>query len=384
MDSTIRWGVTHSHPILMIPGPTELPFPVVQAMNQPATIQYDMNFDVKVLEPVTLALRDIFQTSARRGHRDARIGPHRARGLRDLGARAGRSGPRGGGGRLRLPHARDHDARGRRGHRARRGVGPAPRPGSAREGRRAREAQGRLDGPQRNVHRHHLSRRRGGPHREAPRRALHARHRLLPRRPRRAHRRVGRGLQHDRLAEVPRRAARDGDRVGEPRRVGGDGAPQAQGQLVGLRSPPLEGELDPHLPRRPDPRRQPAAAAGLDPDPPHPGPGSRRPAHPGRRPRPPLPPPRGRGTRVPRRRRGHAPADVPGRVARVQHGLVLQDAGRDRSGRGGHPHARPLRHPDRHRPRQDPHEHAAGRAHGHHLEPDVRAAHALRDRDDPA
>jgi len=46
----------------MIPGPTELPFPVVQAMNQPATIQYDMNFDVNVLEPVTLALRDIFQT----------------------------------------------------------------------------------------------------------------------------------------------------------------------------------------------------------------------------------------------------------------------------------------------------------------------------------
>ena len=50
-------------PILMIPGPTELPFAVVQAMNQPATIQYDMNFDVKILEPVTLALRDIFQTS---------------------------------------------------------------------------------------------------------------------------------------------------------------------------------------------------------------------------------------------------------------------------------------------------------------------------------
>ena len=63
MESTIRWGVTQSHPILMIPGPTELPFPVVQAMNQPATIQYDMNFDVKILEPVTLALRDIFQTS---------------------------------------------------------------------------------------------------------------------------------------------------------------------------------------------------------------------------------------------------------------------------------------------------------------------------------
>jgi aspartate aminotransferase-like enzyme len=63
MDATIRWGATQSQPILMIPGPTELPFPVVQAMSQPATIQYDMNFDVNVLEPVTLALRGIFQTT---------------------------------------------------------------------------------------------------------------------------------------------------------------------------------------------------------------------------------------------------------------------------------------------------------------------------------
>ena len=60
MDAT-QWGVTQSRPILMIPGPTELPFPVIQAMNQPATIQYDTNFDVNVLEPVTLGLRDIFQ-----------------------------------------------------------------------------------------------------------------------------------------------------------------------------------------------------------------------------------------------------------------------------------------------------------------------------------
>ena len=62
MDAT-RWGVTQTRPILMIPGPTELPFPVIQAMNQPPTIQYDMNFDVNVLEPVTLALRDIFQAA---------------------------------------------------------------------------------------------------------------------------------------------------------------------------------------------------------------------------------------------------------------------------------------------------------------------------------
>jgi alanine-glyoxylate transaminase/serine-glyoxylate transaminase/serine-pyruvate transaminase len=63
MDSTIRWGATQTQPILMIPGPTELPFPVVAAMNRPAAIQYDMHFDIEVLEPVTLALRDIFQTT---------------------------------------------------------------------------------------------------------------------------------------------------------------------------------------------------------------------------------------------------------------------------------------------------------------------------------
>ena len=62
MDPAIRWGASRPQPILMIPGPTELPFPVVQAMNQPAAIQYDVHFDLEVLEPVTLALREIFQT----------------------------------------------------------------------------------------------------------------------------------------------------------------------------------------------------------------------------------------------------------------------------------------------------------------------------------
>jgi aspartate aminotransferase-like enzyme len=46
----------------MIPGPTELPFPVIQAMNQPPSIQYDKSFDELVLEPTVLALRDVFQT----------------------------------------------------------------------------------------------------------------------------------------------------------------------------------------------------------------------------------------------------------------------------------------------------------------------------------
>src|SRR5437762_11538544 len=48
----------------MIPGPTELPFPVIQAMNQPSVIQYDKSFDEGVLEPTTLALREVFQTKS--------------------------------------------------------------------------------------------------------------------------------------------------------------------------------------------------------------------------------------------------------------------------------------------------------------------------------
>jgi len=58
----ITWAMPHSRPILMIPGPTELPHSVIQAMNQPPTIQYDQSFDEGVLEPTTLALREVFQT----------------------------------------------------------------------------------------------------------------------------------------------------------------------------------------------------------------------------------------------------------------------------------------------------------------------------------
>ena len=50
----------------------------------------------------------------------------------DLGDRAGRSGPRRRGGRLRLAHARDHGPRRRRGDRVRRRVGSAHRPRQAR------------------------------------------------------------------------------------------------------------------------------------------------------------------------------------------------------------------------------------------------------------
>jgi aspartate aminotransferase-like enzyme len=61
MTST-NWAQCHTRAILMIPGPTELPPPVIQAMNQPPAIQYDRTFDEGVLEPTTLALRDVFQT----------------------------------------------------------------------------------------------------------------------------------------------------------------------------------------------------------------------------------------------------------------------------------------------------------------------------------
>ena len=59
---SINWAKGQTRPLLMIPGPTELPFPVIQAMNQPPAIQYDRTFDEDVLEPTTAALREIFQT----------------------------------------------------------------------------------------------------------------------------------------------------------------------------------------------------------------------------------------------------------------------------------------------------------------------------------
>ncbi|OLC37495.1 MAG: hypothetical protein AUH81_06270 [Candidatus Rokubacteria bacterium 13_1_40CM_4_69_5] len=62
MSVTINWAQCHTRPLLMIPGPTELPPPVIQALNQPPTIQYDRSFDEGVLEPTTLALREVFKT----------------------------------------------------------------------------------------------------------------------------------------------------------------------------------------------------------------------------------------------------------------------------------------------------------------------------------
>ena len=63
MASTLNWAQVQTRPVLMIPGPTELPWPVIQAMNQPPSIQYDRGFDEGVLEPTTLALREVFQTT---------------------------------------------------------------------------------------------------------------------------------------------------------------------------------------------------------------------------------------------------------------------------------------------------------------------------------
>ena len=60
--SELNWAQCHTRPLLMIPGPTELPPPVVQALNQPPAIQYDRSFDEGVLEPTVMALRDVFQT----------------------------------------------------------------------------------------------------------------------------------------------------------------------------------------------------------------------------------------------------------------------------------------------------------------------------------
>jgi aspartate aminotransferase-like enzyme len=63
VPSTINWTQVQTRPTLMIPGPTELAFPVIQALNQPPAIQYDRSFDEGVLEPTTLALRDVFRTT---------------------------------------------------------------------------------------------------------------------------------------------------------------------------------------------------------------------------------------------------------------------------------------------------------------------------------
>jgi aspartate aminotransferase-like enzyme len=58
-----HWQRGLDRPILMIPGPTEVPWRVIRAMAQPAMIQYEPPFDDEILEPACLDLRQVFQTS---------------------------------------------------------------------------------------------------------------------------------------------------------------------------------------------------------------------------------------------------------------------------------------------------------------------------------
>jgi alanine-glyoxylate transaminase/serine-glyoxylate transaminase/serine-pyruvate transaminase len=61
--SSQHWRRGLDRPILMIPGPTEVPWRVIRAMAQPAMIQYEPPFDEDILEPACLDLRQVFQTS---------------------------------------------------------------------------------------------------------------------------------------------------------------------------------------------------------------------------------------------------------------------------------------------------------------------------------
>ena len=58
-----HWMRGLDRPILMIPGPTEVPFRVLRAMWQPPMIQYEPPFDEEILEPACLDLRQVFQTT---------------------------------------------------------------------------------------------------------------------------------------------------------------------------------------------------------------------------------------------------------------------------------------------------------------------------------
>ena len=288
MSATLNWTQVQTRPILMIPGPTELPWPVVQALNQPPSIQYDRSFDEGVLEPTTLALRDVFQT-----RNEVILLPGSGRTALEAGALsviepgdrvlvvgAGQFGllmreimkrvgaewtefPVELGARLDLDRL-------------------------AREAERA-ASQGHHARAQRDLDRRHLPGRRGRQDRALGRKPLHARHRIVHRRHRRAHRRVGRGPEHDRLAEVPGRAARPVAGEREPAGLGGHGAAQEQGALLRLRPAALEGVVGAGLARRQRARRRTAPPAGVHPDPSHRGDARRGAADPRGGPRPALP-----------------------------------------------------------------------------------------------
>jgi len=58
-----QWMRGLERPVLMIPGPTEVPYRVLRAMAQPPMIQYEPPFDEEILEPACLDLRQVFQTT---------------------------------------------------------------------------------------------------------------------------------------------------------------------------------------------------------------------------------------------------------------------------------------------------------------------------------
>ncbi len=61
--SSQHWRRGLDRAILMIPGPTEVPWRVLRAMAQPPIIQYEPPFDDEILEPACLDLRQVFLTS---------------------------------------------------------------------------------------------------------------------------------------------------------------------------------------------------------------------------------------------------------------------------------------------------------------------------------
>jgi aspartate aminotransferase-like enzyme len=62
MIPELNWACAYARPTLMTPGPTEIPYAVLQALAQPPQVQYDPGFDEGVLEPLMAALRNVFQT----------------------------------------------------------------------------------------------------------------------------------------------------------------------------------------------------------------------------------------------------------------------------------------------------------------------------------
>lgn len=70
--SPLNWAIPQTRSVLMIPGPTEIPHPVIQAMNQPPSTQYGQSLRIgtmgitasplyvlPTLSALELALRDL-------------------------------------------------------------------------------------------------------------------------------------------------------------------------------------------------------------------------------------------------------------------------------------------------------------------------------------